>query len=77
MSRLVEVGRYRWRHEAEMAQGLLEDAGIPSLVSADDAGGALGGIGLPLGQLPVRLLVSEEEAELAREALEPPDAWED
>jgi len=69
MSRLVVVVRYRWRHEAEMAQGLLEDAGIDSVLSADDAGGALGGIGLPLGGLPVRLLVREEDLEIARDAL--------
>jgi hypothetical protein len=77
LSRLVVLTRYRWRYEAEMAQGLLEDAGIGSLISADDAGGALGGMGLPVGELPVRLLVPEEDAPLARETLAQPDARED
>ena len=71
MSDLVVLGRYRWRHEAEMARGLLEDAGVAALVSADDAGGALGGIGLPPDGLPVRLLVRAEDLELAREVLAP------
>jgi Putative prokaryotic signal transducing protein len=69
MPDLVVVRRYRWRHEAEMAQGLLEDAGLEGLVLADDAGGLLGGIGLPLGEPPVRLLVREEDLEVARELL--------
>ena len=69
MPDLVELRRYRWRHEAEVAQGLLEDAGIGALILADDAGGALGGFGLPTGQLPVRLLVREEDLDAAREAL--------
>ena len=37
---LVEVGVYRTRTDAEIAQGALEAAGIASFVSADDAGGA-------------------------------------
>ena len=69
MNRTVIVARYRWRYEAEMARGLLEDAGLTAVVSADDAGGALGGMGLPLGSLPVRLLVLAEDAEHAREVL--------
>jgi hypothetical protein len=36
---LVPVGTFRSRLEAEMAKGLLEAHGIPSYVSADDAGG--------------------------------------
>jgi hypothetical protein len=59
----VEVGRWRWRHEAEMARGLLEDAGIPSAVMADDIGGAYAGIA------PARLLVAPEDAARAREVL--------
>lgn len=59
----MEVGRYRWRHEAEMARGVLEDAGIPATVVADDAGGAYAGIA------PARLLVSREAASRAREIL--------
>ena len=64
----VEIGRYRWRHEAEMARGLLADADIPSTVVADDIGGAYAGIA------PARLLVAPEDAERAREALESAEA---
>ncbi len=35
----VVVGRYMYRHEAEMVQALLESEGIASWVFADDAGG--------------------------------------
>lgn len=64
MTAPVEVGRYRWRHQAELAGGRLEDAGIPSAVVADDAGGAYAGIA------PARLLVAPEHAERARRILE-------
>lgn len=70
MTSPVEVGRWRWRHEAEIARGLLEDAGIPSAVMADDIGGAYAGIA------PARLMVAPEDAARAREVLtsaeEPP-----
>ena len=69
MPDLAVVRSYRWRHEAEVDHGLLEDAGIRAVVQADDAGGALGGFGLPPGELPVRLMVLEEDLELAREVL--------
>ncbi len=64
MTAPVEIGRYRWRHQAEIAGGLLEDAGIPSAVVADDAGGAYAGIA------PARLLVAPELAERARGILQ-------
>jgi hypothetical protein len=60
----VEVGRYRWRHEAEIARGLLDDAGIRSTVVADDIGGTYAGIA------PARLLVAPEDAARARAVLE-------
>ena len=63
MTSPVEVGRWRWRHEAEIARGLLEDAGIPSAVMADDIGGAYAGIA------PARLLVAPEDAARARAVL--------
>jgi len=47
-----------------MARGLLEDAGIPSALVADDIGGAYAGIA------PARLLVAPEDAGRAREVLE-------
>ena len=56
---MVEVGTYVTRSEAEIAQGALEAAGIPSVLAADDAGGAypfvLAGA--------ARLLVDEADAE--------------
>lgn len=60
----VEVARYRWRHEAELARGRLADAGIVSMVMADDAGGLYAGIA------PARLLVAPESLGRARELLE-------
>ena len=40
--RLVLLARFRYRHQADTARGFLKDAGIPAVVSADDAGGNLG-----------------------------------
>ena len=37
---MVAVGTYPTRTDAELAQSALEAAGIPSLIVADDAGGA-------------------------------------
>ena len=37
---MVEVGAYRTRSDAEFAQATLAAAGIPSVIAADDAGGA-------------------------------------
>lgn len=60
----VEVARFHWRHEAEMALGILEDEGIPGTVLADDAGGQYAGIAL------ARVVVPAEHAERARAVLE-------
>lgn len=35
----VLVAQFGYRHEAEFAQGFLRDAGIPSRIESDDAGG--------------------------------------
>ena len=59
----VEVARFRWRHEAEMALGILEDEGIPGVVLADDAGGQYAGIGV------ARVVVPAEHADRARAVL--------
>ncbi len=59
----VEVARFHWRHEAEMALGILEDEGIPGVVLADDAGGAYAGIAAS------RVVVPAEYAEHARSVL--------
>lgn len=59
----VEVARYRWRHEAEMALGILEDEGIPGAVLADDVGRAYAGIG------EARIVVQASHADRARAVL--------
>lgn len=58
---------YRHRHEAELAAGYLEDAGVRTAVHADDAGGAYAG--LLLAANPARVLVREEELRRARRLL--------
>lgn len=40
--RTVVVATFGHRHQAELARGYLEDAGIRAAVSADDGGGAFG-----------------------------------
>ncbi|HJR53310.1 MAG TPA: DUF2007 domain-containing protein [Gemmatimonadota bacterium] len=59
----VEVARYRWRYEAEMALGILEDEGIPGAVLADDMGGTYVGIG------EARIVVPAMHADRARAVL--------
>lgn len=60
----VVVRKFRSRLEAEMAQGVLEGAGIRSEVSADDLGGQLPGM------LPARLAVLRENRERAERVLD-------
>ena len=40
MPQEVSIATFRTRDDAEVVRGLLESAGIPSRVVADDAGGA-------------------------------------
>jgi Putative prokaryotic signal transducing protein len=63
----VVIARFNHRYEADFAQGYLNDAGIESVVSADDAGGA--DIGLAFTR-QVRLLVLATEEERSRVVLE-------
>jgi hypothetical protein len=56
---MVQVGTYPTRSDAELAQTALAVAGIPSVVAADDAGGAYP-FDLTGG---ARLLVNETDAE--------------
>jgi hypothetical protein len=62
---MIQVASYPTRSDAELAQGALEAAGIPSVVTSDDAGGAypfdLSGA--------ARLLVDEVDAEDAATVL--------
>jgi hypothetical protein len=62
---MVEVGAYPTRSDAELPQGALAAAGIPSVIEADDAGGAYP---FPLAGA-ARLLVDEADAEDAAAVL--------
>ena len=64
---VVVLRKYSTEVEARLAQSVLEANGIPAEVSADTAGGALPSIALVF---PVRLLVREGDAALARELLD-------
>lgn len=61
--RAAVVASFRHRHEAELARGYLEDAGLPAAVQVDDAGGAYAGID------HARVLVREEDLRRARRIL--------
>lgn len=63
----VIVGHYGTRHEAEIAKGLLESAGISCALFADDAGGWYPAL---LAASPARLVVRAEDQARAREILE-------
>jgi hypothetical protein len=58
---MIEIGAYPTRSDAEVAQGALAAAGIASVISADDAGGAYP-FDLSGG---ARLLVDDTDAEAA------------
>jgi hypothetical protein len=64
----VAVAEFRYRHEAELAAGFLEDAGIPFRLQTDDAGGA--DLGLSMLR-PSILWVRAVDAEVARELVGP------
>jgi hypothetical protein len=65
---MVEVGAYPTRSDAEFVQARLASAGIPSVLAADDAGGAYP-FDLSGG---ARVLVDEADADRAASALDPP-----
>jgi len=69
-SKLVVVDRFASQVEADLAKSALESAGIKATIQADRAGGmrdhlAWSGLGF-------KVLVREEDAAEAREALHPP-----
>jgi Putative prokaryotic signal transducing protein len=66
---VVVLRKYANEVEARLDASVLEANGIPAEVSADTAGGALPSIALVF---PVRLLVRESDAALARELLDTP-----
>lgn len=59
----VELWRFPYRTEAQMAQALLEEAGVRCEVVADDVGGQIPGM------LPARLIVLADREEEARQIL--------
>lgn len=59
----VELWRFPYRTEAQMAQALLEEAGVRCEVVADDVGGQIPGM------LPARLIVHADRKEEALEIL--------
>ena len=66
---LVVVRRYIDEISAQIDAMSLEANGVPAMVSADTAGGALPSMALVF---PVRLLVRAEDATFARELLHTP-----
>lgn len=66
----VVLTRFAHRHEAELARGYLEDAGIPSALTVDDGGGAFGApLTFTAGSFAT-VRVRPEDVERAREVLE-------
>ncbi len=60
------LARFHYRHEAELAHGFLESAGMDSILHIDDAGGM--DVGLAFVN-PARLVVRVEDEERARQVL--------
>ena len=60
------VARFHYRHEAELAHGYLETAGVESALLIDDAGGM--DVGMAFVN-PARLVVRVEDESRAREVL--------
>ena len=60
------VARFHYRHQAELAKGYLESAGVPSALFIDDAGGM--DVGMAFSN-PARLVVPAEEEGRARDVL--------
>ena len=60
------VARFHYRHEAELANGYLENAGVDSALHIDDAGGM--DVGLAFVN-PARIVVRAEDEERARRVL--------
>jgi hypothetical protein len=62
-SELVSLSTFPSTADAQIAKGILDEVGIPSMVRADNAGGMYPGI------LGAELLVRAEDAERANGAL--------
>jgi len=72
MSDTVCLKTFQYRHEAELAIGILESNGINAFVSGDDYGGAGPHILQATGG--AKLMVLEDDAEKALEILNEYDA---
>jgi hypothetical protein len=70
--RLVAVGSFVYRHEAQLAQARLEAEDIEAFIVGDDAGGMGPGIGLSTGG--IRVCVAPEDAHRAAELLKAADS---
>lgn len=68
MSELAEVMAFDTRVEAEIAQGLLSEQGIESIIRSADVGGMFMGVSL-VRKGGIKLMVSGDELEKAVEAL--------
>jgi hypothetical protein len=60
------VARFHYRHQAELAYGYLESAGVEAALLVDDAGGM--DVGLAFVN-PARIVVRAEDEERARGVL--------
>ena len=65
--KLIAIAVFTNEVEAEVARSLLDSRGIPAAVMSDDAGGMIPSLQQTTG---VRLMVSEEDADNARDILE-------
>jgi hypothetical protein len=63
----VVVKTFIYRHQAELAKGLLEDEGIEAFIGADDLGGYRPDISLAMGN--VRLYVAQAKLKQAQKIL--------
>jgi hypothetical protein len=66
ISTTAVVATFGYRHEAEFAQATLESAGIDSVLSIADAGGAE--VGLSFAN-PAHIIVRHEDYDSARDVL--------
>lgn len=66
VSTTVVVATFGYRHEAEFAKATLDSAGIESVLSVDDAGGAEAGLSFAN---PARIIVRSEDQDSARDVL--------
>ena len=64
---LVVARVYSFRHEAELARGMLEAEGVEAVIAADDCGGQRPLLGASAG---IRLLVRRSDVQKARRLLE-------